>query len=80
VFYADESQKATAESLKEKIDQSGLWEDPIVTIIEPLRNYYIAEDYHQNYFNQNPDQGYCSVVIAPKVSKIRKAYASLLKE
>jgi len=80
VFYADDQQKATAVALKEKIEKSGLWEDPIVTIIEPLRNYYVAEAYHQNYFNENPDQGYCSVVIAPKVSKIRKAYASLLKE
>lgn len=79
VFYNNEAQQETAIKVKDKIAQSGIWEDPIVTVIEPLKNYYVAEDYHQNYFNENPEQGYCSVVIAPKVSKIRKTYGHLLK-
>lgn len=79
VYYLDDLQRETALKVRDNIASSGLWDAPIVTEIEPLKNYYKAEDYHQNYFNENPEQGYCSVVIAPKVAKIRKAYSSLLK-
>jgi peptide methionine sulfoxide reductase msrA/msrB len=80
IFYHNEAQKIMAEKVLAATDSSGLWDDKIVTAIEPLKNYFQAEDYHQNYFNQNKEQGYCSVVIAPKVQKFRKKYKDLLKE
>lgn len=80
IFYKDETQKQIAEKSLKETDASDLWEDPIVTAIEPLTNYYPAEDYHQNYFNENTSQPYCSAVIAPKVRKFRKEFSHLLKE
>ncbi|MBI1307359.1 MAG: peptide-methionine (S)-S-oxide reductase MsrA [Bacteroidetes bacterium] len=80
IYYHNEKQKEQAEKSKAETDSSGLWENPIVTAIEPVNNYYPAEDYHQNYFSNNPNQGYCSYVIAPKVQKIRKEFKDLLKE
>jgi len=56
-----------------------VWENPIVTQVEPLREFYPAEAYHQHYFARNPGQGYCQVVIAPKVSKFRKKYLDRLR-
>lgn len=79
IFYHNEAQRAAAEASKKKTGESGLWENPIVTEIAPLKEFYKAEDYHQNYFNDNPDQPYCSVVIAPKLSKFRREFAHLLK-
>ncbi|MEX2586025.1 MAG: peptide-methionine (S)-S-oxide reductase, partial [Balneolaceae bacterium] len=64
----------------EKTDHSGLWEDPIVTEISPLIYYFKAEDYHQNYFNNNSNAGYCSVVIAPKVQKFKRDFPDLWRE
>lgn len=80
IFYKNEEQKLVAEKSMEETDESGLWEDPIVTAVEPLTNYYAAEDYHQNYFSENTSQPYCSAVIAPKVRKFRKEFSHLLKE
>jgi len=80
IFYHDEGQKEIAEASLKKTDRSGLWEDPIVTEISSLINYYKAEDYHQNYFNNNPNAGYCSVVIAPKVNKFRRDFPHLWQE
>ncbi len=80
IFYHNEEQKQVAETSLKKTDASDLWEDPIVTEISPLINYYRAEDYHQNYFNNNPNAGYCSVVIAPKVLKFKKEFPHLLQE
>jgi peptide-methionine (S)-S-oxide reductase len=80
IFYHDENQKKIAEQSMKKTDASDLWEDPIVTEISPLINYYKAEDYHQNYFNNNPNAGYCSVVIAPKLAKFKKDFPHLLQE
>ncbi len=80
IFYHNEEQKAIAERVKAETDASGLWDNPIVTVIEPLTNYYKAEDYHQQYFENNPNQGYCSYVIAPKVQKMRKEFKDWLKE
>jgi len=79
IFYHDESQKNTALASRERTDASGLWTDPIVTEISPLINYYVAENYHQDYFNNNPNAGYCSVVIAPKVRKFMREFSHLLK-
>ncbi|PWN06147.1 peptide-methionine (S)-S-oxide reductase MsrA [Rhodohalobacter mucosus] len=80
IFYNSLEQKQIAEESLKKTDASGLWEDPIVTEITPLSNYSVAENYHQNYFNNNPNAGYCSVVIAPKVAKFKKDFPHLWQE
>ncbi len=80
IFYKDEEQKAIAEKSLKKTDASDLWDDPIVTEITELSNYSRAENYHQNYFNNNPNAGYCSVVIAPKLAKFKKDFPHLLQE
>ena len=80
IFYLTEEQKEVAEKSLEKTDASDLWEDQIVTEITPLSNYSTAEDYHQNYFNNNPNAGYCSVVIAPKLAKFKKDFPHLLQD
>jgi peptide-methionine (S)-S-oxide reductase len=79
VFYHDEIQHQLAVRYKEELDASGAWEVPIVTEISPLINFYPAENYHHNYFVNNPDQPYCSSVVRPKVEKFRKAFAQKLK-
>lgn len=79
IFYHSDKQKELAEASKASTDSSGLWPDPIVTEILPVPTYYPAEDYHQNYLNNNPDQAYCSAVVTPKVQKIRKKFKHLLK-
>lgn len=79
IFYHDEEQKAVAERLKKEFAPT-LWDDPIVTEITPFEAFYPAEGYHQNYFNDNPNQGYCQIVINPKVQKFRKEFADMLKE
>lgn len=79
IFYHNDEQKQVAEASLKKTDKSGLWKDPIVTTIEPLDNYYVAENYHQNYFENNPNAGYCSYVIAPKIKKFKKEFKHLLK-
>lgn len=80
IFYHSEEQKMTAEESLTLTDASGLWQNPIVTEITPFMNYYAAEAYHQNYYNLNPNQGYCSMVIAPKVIKFRKMFKDKLKK
>lgn len=79
IYYLNEDQKEQALESKAATQLAGLWKDTIVTEILPLADYSKAEEYHQNYFNNNPQQGYCSVVIAPKVAKIRKEFGHLLK-
>lgn len=80
IFYHNEEQKEIAEKSLKKTDASDLWEDPIVTEVEPLSNYSIAENYHQNYYENNPNAGYCTTVIAPKLKKFRKDFSHLLKD
>ncbi|MDX1591070.1 MAG: peptide-methionine (S)-S-oxide reductase MsrA [Balneolaceae bacterium] len=80
IFYNSLEQKQTAEKSLKRTDESDLWEDPIVTEITPLSNYSTAENYHQNYFNNNPNAGYCSVVIAPKVAKFKKDFPHLWQD
>ncbi len=80
IFYNSDEQKQTAESVKEKITKSGLWDDPIVTDITEFKEFYSAEDYHQDYYNNNKQKSYCSFVIAPKVQKFYKEYKNLLKD
>lgn len=80
IFYHNEKQKEIAEKSLKKTDKSDLWEDPIVTEVQPLSNYSVAENYHQNYYENNPNAGYCQVVIAPKLKKFRKDFSHLLKK
>lgn len=80
IFYHNEEQKEIAEKSLKKTEESDLWDDPIVTAIEPLENYYVAENYHQDYYENNPNAGYCSFVIAPKVKKFKKEFDYLLKK
>ena len=74
VYYNSESQKASAQKYKEELDKSGAFSNPIVTEIVELNNYFSAEDYHQNYYNQNSEQSYCQFVIAPKLEKFKKVF------
>ncbi len=80
VFYHNDEQKKLAEKYKEEINKSGAYPKPIVTEISPLINYYKAEDYHQNYYNQNGNEGYCRYVIQPKVEKFEKIFKNKLKK
>ena len=80
IFYYSEDKKKEAEFYTSELDKSGAFSDPIVTTLEPVDTFYPAEEYHQNYFNQNGDQPYCSFVIKPKVEKFKKAFSSRLKQ
>lgn len=80
IFYHDEKQKHAAEEIIKEIQSQKIWDDPIVTELSPFKAFYKAEDYHQEYFANNPDQAYCRVVIAPKVAKFRKLYHDRLKK
>jgi peptide-methionine (S)-S-oxide reductase len=80
IFYHDEAQKQTAEEIIRELGAADLWPSPIVTEVSPLVNYYPAEDYHQEYFANNPAQPYCAAVVAPKVAKFRKQYLERLKK
>lgn len=74
VFYHSPEQLRDIREVLAHLEQERVWPDPIVTEVVPYTVFYPAEDYHQDYFNKNPDQPYCSAVVAPKVSKFRKAY------
>jgi peptide-methionine (S)-S-oxide reductase len=80
IFYHDDEQKKLAEEYKKKLDEAKIWDDPIVTEISQFKKFYKAEDYHQNYYANNPYQGYCSFVITPKIEKFKKVFAEKLKE
>ena len=80
IYYHDEEQKRVAETVIREINASRIWDDPIVTEVTPFDQFYMAEDYHQEYFKKNPFQGYCRVVIAPKVAKFRHKFAERLKK
>lgn len=79
IFYHDETQHESAQRIIEEINTAGIWGKPIVTEVTPFDKFFTGEDYHQNYYYNNPNQGYCSVIIAPKVAKFRKAYVDMLK-
>lgn len=80
VFYHNGEQKQKAEHYKKELDASKAFDKPIVTAIEPLKNFYPAENYHQNYYNDNPGQGYCRFVIQPKLEKFEKVFKHKLKK
>ena len=79
IFYKNNIEKLKAEHYKEALGKSGAWANPIVTVIEPFKNFYSAEKYHQNYYNENQNQGYCRFVIQPKLEKFEKVFKSKLK-
>ncbi len=79
IFYHDEQQKKLAETYKAKLEEAKAFNQPIVTTFEPATTFYPAEKYHQDYFNQNPNQGYCAVMIRPKVDKVRKVFKDRVK-
>ena len=80
IFYHNEKQKKIAEKSKKALEKEKFYEDPIVTKIEPFTNFYIAEDYHKNYFERNKDTLYCNLVISPKIHKLLEKYGSDVKE
>ncbi len=80
IFYHDKEQKDKSENYKSLLNKSGAWDKPVITDIEPIKNFYEAEQYHQNYFNANPDQMYCRYVIQPKVEKFEKIFKDKLKK
>jgi peptide-methionine (S)-S-oxide reductase len=79
IFYHAPEQKAIAEQTIKELDASGIWGAPIVTEVTELQKFYPAEDYHQEYFVKNPNQGYCRAVVAPKVAKFRKQFYEQLR-
>lgn len=80
IFYHNDEQRKIAEQLRGELDKSGAYDDPIVTEIVPFEKFYPAEKYHQDYFSNNPEQGYCRAVIRPKMEKFRKVFRAQLKE
>jgi len=80
IFTHSPEQKAAAEAVIRRVEEQGLWPNPIVTEVALLDVFYPAENYHQEYYENNPNAGYCRVVIAPKVAKFRKAYLDKLKK
>ncbi|TRW50328.1 peptide-methionine (S)-S-oxide reductase MsrA [Aliidiomarina halalkaliphila] len=79
IFYHDEAQAEAARSIIAEMEQEQTWEGPIVTQIEPIATFYPAEDYHDNYFERNPENQYCQAVVSPKLAKFKKTFASRLK-
>jgi len=80
IFYHDEEQKKIAEEVIKELESQKIWDRPIVTTLEKMDKFYMAEDYHQEYFANNPYQPYCMAVVAPKVSKLRKHFLDMLKK
>lgn len=79
IFYHTERQKQLADRYKRKIDEAGVYHSPVVTEIVPYTEFFPAEGYHQNFYANNPRQGYCRVVIGPKLEKLRKVFHEKLK-
>ena len=80
VFYHDDQQRALAEKWKKELNAAGAFASPVVTEITAVTDFYKAEDYHQNYYNLNPNQGYCRMIVRPKVEKVREVFANKLKK
>ena len=79
ILYANEQQKADAAAFIKELDEAKTYKNPIVTTLEPLTEFYPAEDYHQNFYANTPDQGYCQYTIPPKLNKLHKHFSALLK-
>jgi peptide-methionine (S)-S-oxide reductase len=79
IFYNSEEQRRTAEETIARLYREKLWDAPIVTALEPAKEFYVAEDYHQEYFTNNPQQPYCQIIVAPKVKKFQQKFAQKMK-
>lgn len=80
IFYHNDAQKAAAEGAIRRLDEARVWSRPIVTEVAPVPVFHVAEDYHQEYFENNPRQPYCQFVVAPKVAKFRQKFAARVKQ
>jgi len=80
IFYHTPEQKLEAERIISELEASGVWAQPMVTEVRPLAEFYPAEQYHHHYYRRNPEQGYCQVVIAPKMAKFHQKFAAKLRE
>jgi len=80
IFYHNEAQKETAEKVIQLFEKEEVYDKPIVTQVEPFDKFYVAEDYHFNYYNRNKSQGYCQFIITPKLEKFRKIFKDQLKD
>lgn len=80
IFYNNDDQKQQAEKVKQDLDNANIWDNPMVTEIAPLEAFYKAEEYHQDYFAKNPNQGYCQFVITPKLNKLEALFKEYLVE
>jgi len=80
IYFQNQEQQQVAQAMLAELTQSGVYTQPIVTEVLPQTNYWPAEDYHQDYFEQHPHQGYCMAVAAPKVAKFRKTFARLVRD
>jgi peptide-methionine (S)-S-oxide reductase len=79
IFYSSEEQRRVAEETIARLNREHLWDAPIVTAVEPAKDFYMAEDYHQEYFANNPQQPYCQIIVAPKVKKFQQKFAHKMK-
>jgi peptide-methionine (S)-S-oxide reductase len=79
IFYTSEEQRTQAEKAIAALNASHTWPDPVVTTVEPAKKFFIAEDYHQEYFANNPFQPYCQIVVSPKVKKFQQKFADKMK-
>jgi peptide-methionine (S)-S-oxide reductase len=80
IFYHDDEQKQLAEQYKAKLEEAKIWDRPIQTQIVPFEKFWPAEDYHRDYYDNNPNQGYCRLVITPKIDKFTKQFRDRLKK
>ncbi|HYW97232.1 MAG TPA: peptide-methionine (S)-S-oxide reductase MsrA [Bacteroidales bacterium] len=80
IFYHDENQEKLAEETIKRLNNSGVYDNKIVTQVEPFKNFYMADEYHQDYYNKHPEYGYCSVVISPKLKKLKEDFSDMLKK
>ena len=79
IFYHDDAQRAVAEDVIRRLDAEKIWPRPIVTQVRQAARFYVAEDYHQEYFRNNPSQPYCAYIVSPKVKKFREKFAAKVK-
>jgi peptide-methionine (S)-S-oxide reductase len=80
IFHHNEKQKEFAEQIIAELNAAKIWDNPLVTQVEPFKNFYKAEEYHRKYFDRHPEAAYCRIVIAPKIAKLRKKYREKLKK
>lgn len=80
IFYHDQKQKEIAQKSKNGFEKEGIYKNPIVTEIVPFTNFYVAENYHKNYFDRNQDAPYCNIIISPKIHKLLQEYSNDVKE